>query len=854
MPEITLHKRWDERFAAMSLAAIRLFAQVVVVWALQLPPAWAGGGPETTLVVVNAASPLSLTIANAYVQMRDIPDSHVVWLDDVPAADSIDIKTFRTRIWKPIRDYIAAHHLEEEIDTIAYAADFPYRVDFKSDLRANRIPGDPRLGRYASLTGLTFFGRRVEREDIGYLGENRYFRRDLAPRIIPSRPLSTEEARLIEGGIKALKDKDYKNTVESLRSAVRDYPWDADVWYQLARGLAALGQSDDAMAALSKAADMGWPHSLTARNDELLKPLRKYPGFSNLIHRMQLKTGPFQPAHGFRNQYIWTGGDAPVVQPAATDSPDRYYLSTLLAYTGLRGNSVPEALNQLRTAVSSDGSFPDGTVYLMENSDIRSEAREASFHATVTALVKRGHRAEILATGRDGQDGIVPQSKQDVVGVVAGTRRFDWDRSNSRLLPGAIAETLTSYGGDFDNSAQTKLTEFLRDGAAGSSGAVAEPYSFQAKFPVPYLHVHYADGSSLAEAFYQSIEAPYQLIVVGEPLARPFAHFAEVSLESPNTAQAWHDAVLLKPAVKPATGHAIHHLELWVDGRYTDQVAPWDVFLWDTPTVEDGCHDVRLVAVEDSPIETRSYVRIPVTVNNRNHRIDVKGAGKPVELGDDIVLSGLAPQAQGVQVFQGTRLLGSFRVEDGHWTAAVASQSLGLGKVSLYARASYQDGSTARSCATLVDIEPPPRLPANNKVDVNYEEGLQLLMRDSAGNNHERVIKKLGGRFQELRKDEKTPASMRFDGEFNVAQPGFYQLALSAQGRLRVKIDGRLKTDIEISGEDEGAFIPLDLGGGWHGLDVELVPKGRPFLEARLAGEQVAVMLAGKILRHGINP
>lgn len=834
----------------MRVAAGRLLIQAVLGWMLQLSSAWAGGGPETTLVVVNSASPLSVTIGNAYVQMRDIPDSHVVWLSNVPASDSLDIQSFRTRIWKPIREYMAAHHLEDEIDTIAYSADFPFRVDFQSDLKANKIPGNRYRGNYASLTGLTFFGRRVEREDMGYLGGNFYFRRDLARRNVPPRQLSAQEARLIEDAIKALDHNDYNHAVEPLQTVVKDYPWSADAWYHLARGLAASGRSDDAMEALSKAADAGWSHSLSARDDKLLKPLRSYPGFPDVIHRMQLNIGPFQAAHGFRNRYIWTGRDTPLVLPTDTDSLDRYYLSTLLAYTGLRGNSMPEVLNYLRAAVSSDGSFPDGTVYLMENSDIRSKTREGSFHATVAALTERGHRAEILASGQDMQNGIIPQNKKDVIGAVVGAQRFNWARSNSQLLPGAIAESLTSYGGDFNRDYQTKLTEFLRYGAAGSSGAVAEPYSFQAKFPVPSLHIHYADGSSLAEAFYQSIRAPYQLIVVGEPLARPFAHFAEVSLESPNTAQAWHGAVLLKPATKPAPDRAIQHLELWVDGQHTDQVAPWDAFLWDTTAVEDGCHDIRLIAVDDSPIETRSYLRIPATVNNRNHGVDVNTVGKPVALGDVISLSGAAPQAQRVEVFQGTRLLGTAQLEDGRWTAAVPSQALGLGRVSLYARAFYRDGSTARSCGTFVNIEPPPRLPADNKADPDYEEGLQVSMRDNAGNNRKLVIKKLDGRFRELRKVEKTVASLQFNGEFDVASSGYYQLALVTQGRLRVTIDGELKMDVEISGDDQGIYIPLNLGSGWHSLDIGLVPKGQPFLEARLAGDEVAVMLAEQNLRH----
>jgi tetratricopeptide (TPR) repeat protein len=852
MLKLTVHKRWERCSAAKQNVVARLLAQTVLVWALQLSSAWAGGGPETTLVIVNGASPVSLEIANAYVRMRDIPESHVVWLNDVPTADSIDIKTFRARVWKPIRDYITTHHLDEEIDTIAYSADFPYRVDFKTDLKAKKITNNPYRGTFASLTGLTYFARRVERNDIGYVGENFYFRRDLAPQVIPPRVPSPDELRLIKEALKSVEHKDYKSAVESLQSVVKSYPWSANAWFHLARGLAALGQSDDALHALSKAVDMGWPNSLLVRNDKLLKPLSNYPGFSRLIHQMQLKTGPFQAAHGFRNQYVWTGRAAPVIQTGGTNSPDRYYLSTLLAYTGLRGNSMPEVLNYLRSAVASDGAVPDGTVYLMENSDVRSQTREASFYATAAALTRRGRRVEILQQGRDGQDGIIPRNKPDVIGAVVGTRRFNWGRSNSRLLPGAIAESLTSYGGAFTNGAQTKLSEFLRYGAAGSSGAVAEPYSLQAKFPVPYLHVHYADGSSLAEAFYQSIEAPYQLIVVGDPLARPFAYFADVKLASPATAQPWHDAVLLKPKITPAKGHAIHRVELWVDGQYIDQVAPWDVFVWNTRTVEDGCHDLRLVAVEDSPMETRSYVRLAVTVNNHHHRFAVNSINKRVTAGDDLVLSGAAPDGQRVELFQGARLLGKARVHDGRWTVHVASGSLGLGKVLLYARAYYANGSTARSCGTVAAIEPPPRLPATGKPDGNYRQGLAVRSRDHGDGDEPRVIKRLNGRLKELGNDG--DADLRFNGEFNVTKPGFYQLAFATRGRLRVKIDGRLETDHEFSGEDDGVYIPLNLGSGWHSLAMELVAKGRPFLRARLGGEQVTVPLAGRRLRHGVAP
>jgi len=77
-------------------------------------------------------------------------------------------------------------------------------------------------------------------------------------------------------------------------------------------------------------------------------------------------------------------------------------------------------------------------------------------------------------------------------------------------------------GGEMNTGNQTKLTEFLRYGAAAASGAVAEPYSIQAKFPHPTIHASYATGLTCAEAFYSSVLGPYQLLIVGDPLCQPF--------------------------------------------------------------------------------------------------------------------------------------------------------------------------------------------------------------------------------------------------------------------------------------------------------------------------------------------
>ena len=120
-----------------------------------------------------------------------------------------------------------------------------------------------------------------------------------------------------------------------------------------------------------------------------------------------------------------------------------------------------------------------------------------------------------------------------MLGVTAGSAKFLLDKAGVKFLPGAFADNLTSVGGKFKDSSQTKLTEFLRYGAAGASGTVVEPYALQAKFPHPMLHVYYVSGCSLAEAFYQSVHGPFQIILVADPLCQPFVKRPKISITSP---------------------------------------------------------------------------------------------------------------------------------------------------------------------------------------------------------------------------------------------------------------------------------------------------------------------------------
>ncbi|MFM8891818.1 MAG: hypothetical protein ACKOTB_09410, partial [Planctomycetia bacterium] len=243
---------------------------------------------------------------------------------------------------------------------------------------------------------------------------------------------------------------------------------------------------------------------------------------------------------------------------AVQEKGNRYVLSTMLGVTAGRGNTVREIVRGLERSAAAAGTTPAGTSYFVTSDDVRTKTRSPAFPPIVQALEKLGVAARIVP-------GPLPKRCRDVAGLMTGTADFDWTESGSTIVPGAICENLTSFGGVFTPQAgQTPLSAFIRAGAAGSSGTVIEPYALQAKFPHAALHVHDARGATLAEAFYQSVQAPYQLLVVGDPLCRPWATIprVEVALAAEGREIGTDAPLTGRIELAPASPDAVEHITL----------------------------------------------------------------------------------------------------------------------------------------------------------------------------------------------------------------------------------------------------------------------------------------------------
>jgi hypothetical protein len=415
---------------------------------------------------------------------------------------------------------------------------------------------------------------------------------------------------------------------------------------------------------------------------------------SNDYYRPVDRTGVPVETLGFRSWYGW-GGDGRLLEAGG----NRYLLAVMLGVTAGRGNTVREVAGYLQRAAAADGTRPDGTIYLMTNSDVRTTTRSAAFPGVVKALETLGVKAEIAS-------GTLPQNKRDVAGLMTGTPSFNWATSGSTILPGAICENLTSFGGIFTaNASQTPLSEFLRAGAAGSSGTVVEPYSIQAKFPHPGMHVHYCRGASLAEAFYQAVNSPYQLLVVGDPLCQPWAEIPQVEALLPGGKEPLTPGGVLTGQIEiepratlPRNG-TCDRFELFLDGVRVDSCGAGGRLALDTTALADGHHELRIVAIAATPLETQGRAVLPVIFANYGRTLTMSISPQRVPPDGSVTVTLEGEDLDGVLVFAAGRVLGRLRAAAG--SLDVPAAMLGRGKVTLYAT-----GRGGRSAAESVNATP----------------------------------------------------------------------------------------------------------------------------------------------------
>lgn len=180
--------------------------------------------------------------------------------------------------------------------------------------------------------------------------------------------------------------------------------------------------------------------------------------------------------------------------------------------------------------LAAEASRPAGTGYLLRTSDARRSVRYPDFSPLPAQWA--GSLALNYIDNSAGQGSDALRDVSDVLFYATGLAQVpDLDRVG--LRPGALADSLTSFGGQLpDGNGQMPVTVWLDAGASASYGTVEEPCNFVEKFPrASVLIDHYWRGATAIEAYWKSVQWPGQGLFVGDPLARPFAELNSLRIE-----------------------------------------------------------------------------------------------------------------------------------------------------------------------------------------------------------------------------------------------------------------------------------------------------------------------------------
>jgi uncharacterized protein (TIGR03790 family) len=231
--------------------------------------------------------------------------------------------------------------------------------------------------------------------------------------------------------------------------------------------------------------------------------------------------------------------------------------------TMLTSSNLAQAEAIIDRSTAGDGTFSTQTVWLAKTSDLARNVRYLEFDNTIFDVRLAGDFS-IQRTNLDSPYGLT-----NLLGYQTGLAGFNI--LPNALVPGAIADSLTSYAGLlYENSyGQTTLLAFMNAGASGSYGTVVEPCAYPQKFPSPQDYFYQARGFSLAECYYMSLANPYQGLIVGEPLAAPFARppvGAWVNLPA-NSVLSGITNLTLQCAAS-ASDRPVQQVDLFVDGTW----------------------------------------------------------------------------------------------------------------------------------------------------------------------------------------------------------------------------------------------------------------------------------------------
>jgi uncharacterized protein (TIGR03790 family) len=176
--------------------------------------------------------------------------------------------------------------------------------------------------------------------------------------------------------------------------------------------------------------------------------------------------------------------------------------------------SVEQAKALIDRGILSEFKINEASAYLLNTTD-KNRSSRALFFPKSTRIDSKKLEIKTL-------DANAIEDKKDVMFYFTGLTHVP-NLPSLNFMPGAIADHLTSSGGDLLGTSQMSSLRWLEAGATASYGTVSEPCNYWQKFSNPtVLMKHYLSGETAIESYWKSVAWPAQGLFIGEPLAKPY--------------------------------------------------------------------------------------------------------------------------------------------------------------------------------------------------------------------------------------------------------------------------------------------------------------------------------------------
>lgn len=399
----------------------------------------------------------------------------------------------------------------------------------------------------------------------------------------------------------------------------------------------------------------------------------------------------------FDSEITWWAGE-----PSNREDAERYYIGCMLGYTGERGNTLGEILDNVDRSVAADYTRPAGTFYFMHTTDDpRSSPRHNSFPNVVAQIQSLGGSAE-------EQFRFLPQGEDDCLSVLTGKATLDLDNANIGLLAGSYCDHLTSWAAMFDNPDQTKVSAWIRKGATATWGTVEEPCNYPGKFTHARSMAYYYQGLSMGESIFRAVGfTPFQGLMYGDPLCRPFDYPVTVEVDDAPTGPVAGEISITPVGSTERPFGLVRDFDVTIDNRRVARDFRVPITI-DTTELEDGWHEFAVLGFDLADVRSVGSFRQGLVVSNlgRSAAISTSVAfgSQATRFSFDVSSMGGGVGGAPVEI----RLVHNGRVLDAAPGCAATLETTGLqlgaGVSALHAEALFADGMHVRSAPLDVEV------------------------------------------------------------------------------------------------------------------------------------------------------